>query len=109
MHLRGKSMEFRAVYPTGEKEILLDVPQYSFNWQLEFILAHPKTLPKGTRLEVTATFDNSPNNPYNPDPTKAVRWGDQTWEEMAIGYFEVGFSPNLDLTDLFPARMKQLE
>ncbi|MGA2713790.1 MAG: cytochrome c [Bryobacteraceae bacterium] len=109
MHLRGKSMEFRAVYPTGEKEILLNVPQYSFNWQLEFILAHPKTLPRGTRLEVTATFDNSPNNPYNPDPAKAVRWGDQTWEEMAIGYFEVGFSPSLDLTDLFPARLKQLE
>jgi hypothetical protein len=109
MHLRGKSMEFRAVYPTGEKEILLDVPQYSFNWQLEFILAHPKTLPKGTRLEVTAAFDNSPDNPWNPDPTKAVRWGDQTWEEMAIGYFEVGFSPQLDLTDLFPARPKQLE
>ena len=109
MHLRGKSMEFRAVYPTGEKEILLDVPQYSFNWQLEFILAHPKTLPKGTRLEVTAAFDNSPDNPYNPDPTKAVRWGDQTWEEMAIGYFEIGFNPKLDLTDLFPARLKQLE
>ncbi len=109
MHLRGKWMEFRAVYPTGEKEILLSVPQYSFNWQLEFILAHPKTLPKGTRLEVTAAFDNSPNNPFNPDPTKEVRWGDQTWEEMAIGYFEVGFPPQLDLTDLFPARLKQLE
>ncbi len=95
MHLRGKSMEFRAVYPTGEKEILLNVPQYSFNWQLEFILAHPKTLPKGTRLEVTATFDNSPNNPYNPDPTKEVRWGDQTARNGDRGYFEVGFPPSL--------------
>jgi hypothetical protein len=109
MHLRGKSMEFRAVYPTGEKEILLSVPRYDFNWQLEFIMAQPKVLPKGTRLEVTAAFDNSMNNPYNPDPAKEVRWGDQTWQEMAIGYFEVGFSPKLDLTDLFPSRSTQLE
>jgi hypothetical protein len=109
MHLRGKSMEFRAVYPTGEKEILLIVPNYDFNWQLEFILDKPKVLPKGTRLEVTAAFDNSLNNPWNPDAAKEVRWGDQTWQEMAIGYFEVGFSPKLDLTDMFPARLKQLE
>ena len=109
MHLRGKWMEFRAVYPTGEKEILLSVPQYSFNWQLEFMLAQPKTLPKGTRLEVSAGFDNSTNNKYNPDPTKPVRWGDQSWEEMAIGYFEVGFSPKLDLTDLFPGALARVE
>lgn len=109
MHLRGKWMEFRAVYPTGEKEILLSVPQYSFNWQLEFMLTQPKTLPKGTRLEVSAGFDNSTNNRYNPDPTKAVRWGDQSWEEMAIGYFEVGFSPKLDLTDLFPGALARVE
>ncbi|HEV2199463.1 MAG TPA: cytochrome c [Bryobacteraceae bacterium] len=109
MHLRGKSMEFRAVYPNGEKEVLLNVPNYNFNWQLEFILAQPKVLPKGTRLEMSCSFDNSPNNKFNPDPAKEVRWGDQSWEEMAIAYFEVGFNPKLDIPNLFPARMKQLE
>ena len=109
MHLRGKSMEFRAVYPNGEKEILLNVPNYDFNWQLEFILAQPKTLPKGTRLEMSCSFDNSPNNKYNPDPTKAVHWGDQSWEEMAIAYFEVGFNPKIDIPNLFAGRLKQLE
>ena len=109
MHLRGKWMEFRAVYPTGEKEILLSVPKYDFNWQLEFVLERPKVLPKGTRLEVSAGFDNSPNNPFNPDPKQEVRWGDQSWEEMMIGYFEVGFTPNKDLPDLMGYRLKQLE
>jgi hypothetical protein len=109
MHLRGKWMEFRAVYPTGEKETLLSVPQYSFNWQLEFVLAQPKTLPKGTRLEVSAGFDNSVNNPYNPDPTKPVKWGDQSWEEMMIGYFEIGFPPKLDLPDMLGGNLRQLE
>ena len=88
------------MYPTGEKEILLRVPQYSFNWQLEFVLDRPKVLPKGTRLEVSAGFDNSPNNKFNPDPQKEVRWGDQSWEEMMIGYFEVGFNPKLDIPDM---------
>jgi len=109
MHLRGKWMEFRAVYPSGEKEILLRVPQYSFNWQLEFVLDRPKLLPKGTRLEVTAGFDNSANNKFNPDPGKEVRWGDQSWEEMMIGYFEIGFNPKLDLPDMMGANRKQLE
>jgi hypothetical protein len=109
MHLRGKWMEFRAVYPTGEKEILLRVPQYSFNWQLEFVLDRPKLLPKGTRLEVSAGFDNSPNNKFNPDPQKEVRWGDQSWEEMMIGYFEVGFNPKLDIPDMMGVGRKQFE
>jgi hypothetical protein len=109
MHLRGKWMEFRAVYPTGEKEILLRVPHYDFNWQTEFVLDQPKVLPKGTRLEVSAGFDNSPNNRFNPDPTQEVKWGDQSWEEMMIGYFEVGFSPKLDLPDTLVSGRKQLE
>jgi len=109
MHLRGKWMEFRAVYPSGESEILLRVPQYSFNWQLEFILDRPKLLPKGTRLDVTAGFDNSPNNKFNPDPGKEVRWGDQSWEEMMIGYFEIGFNPKLDLPDMMGGNRRQLE
>jgi len=108
MHLRGKAMEFRAVYPTGEKEILLNVPRYDFNWQTEFILDKPKVLPKGTRLEVTAEFDNSPNNKFNPDPTKLVKWGDQSWDEMAIGYFEVGFPTKMDLSDVLTINGAQL-
>src|SRR5262249_46985476 len=69
-------------YPTGESEVLLDVPKYDFNWQLSDYLEQPKVLPKGTKLEAIAWYDNSPNNPANPDPTKRGMWGDQTWEQM---------------------------
>jgi hypothetical protein len=89
MHLRGKSFQFRAVYPTGESEILLDIPRYDFNWQPYYYLAQPKRLPRGTRIECTAHFDNSANNPANPDPTATVSWGPQTWEEMMIGWIDV--------------------
>jgi len=102
MHLRGKSMEFRAVYPTGEKEILLLVPRYSFNWQFDYVLERPKLLPKGTRIEVSATFDNSPNNPANPDPKAEVRWGDQTWEEMMTGQFEIAIDAKANRLDVLP-------
>jgi hypothetical protein len=87
MHVRGKSMTYTAIYPDGRKEILLHVPQYDFNWQHSYELAEPKVLPKGTKLEVVATYDNSTNNVFNPDPTATVRWGDQTWEEMMIGFY----------------------
>ena len=73
MHLRGKSFEFRAIYPTGESETLLRVPNYSFSWQLYYYLAEQKILPGGTRIECTGRYDNSPNNPNNPDPTREVR------------------------------------
>ena len=86
MHLRGKAFKYEATYPTGEKEVLLNVPRYDFNWQHTYVLAQPKVLPKGTVIECTALFDNSANNKFNPDPTKAVRWGDQSWEEMMIGF-----------------------
>jgi hypothetical protein len=89
MHLRGKDFEYRAVYPTGEKQVLLRVPRYDFNWQLYYYPEEPVTLPKGTRIECTAHFDNSPNNPANPDATHEVRWGDQSWQEMMIGWFDV--------------------
>ena len=89
MHFRGKSFEYRVTYPTGEKEVLLNVPKYDFNWQLSYDLAQPKVLPKGTTIECTAHYDNSANNPYNPDPTKEVHFGEQTWEEMMFGFFEV--------------------
>jgi hypothetical protein len=87
MHLRGKDMTYTAVYPDGRSEILLRVPRFDFGWQSDFWLAAPIELPKGSKIHVTAHFDNSPSNPNNPDPSATVRWGDQTWEEMMIGYF----------------------
>jgi hypothetical protein len=87
MHVRGKSMTYVAHYPDGRQETLLYVPKYDFNWQHTYELAEPKLMPKGTRLEVIATYDNSTGNPFNPDPAATVRWGDQTWEEMMIGFY----------------------
>ncbi|HSB11104.1 MAG TPA: thiol-disulfide isomerase [Blastocatellia bacterium] len=87
MHFRGKDFVYTAVYPDGRSEILLQVPKYDFNWQLTYVLEKPIALPKGSRLDCVAHFDNSTKNKFNPDPTKEVRWGDQTWEEMMIGWF----------------------
>lgn len=89
MHLRGKSFEFRVVYPDGRSETLLRVPHYSYSWQLSYYLAKPLKMPAGTTIECTAHFDNSAANPLNPDPAKLVRFGPQSWDEMMIGYFEV--------------------
>lgn len=89
MHLRGKSFRYEAVFPDGEREILLDVPHYDFNWQTSYQLAEPRSLPEGTRIHCVAHFDNSEENLANPDPTNPVRWGDQTWEEMMIGFFDI--------------------
>jgi mono/diheme cytochrome c family protein len=88
MHLRGKDMKYDAVYPDGRRETLLWVPKFSFNWQTMYYLKKPVALPKGTKLIVTAHFDNSDKNKYNPDATKAIRWGDPTYEEMMIGWME---------------------
>jgi hypothetical protein len=87
MHVRGKDMTYIAHYPDGRDETLLSVPHYDFNWQITYELAEPKVLPRGTKIEVIAHYDNSPANKFNPDPTQAVKWGDQTWEEMMIGFF----------------------
>ncbi len=89
MHLRGKSFRYTAHFPDGTDEVLLDVPRYDFNWQNAYVLAEPRKIPAGTRLRCVAHFDNSDANLANPDPTRTVRWGDQTWEEMMIGYFNV--------------------
>jgi hypothetical protein len=75
MHVRGKSFEYRATYPTGETETLLTLPKYDFNWQLNYYLKEPKLLPKGTVLECVAHYDNSPNNPFKPDRNSDVCWG----------------------------------
>jgi hypothetical protein len=93
MHVRGKDMTYIAHYPDGTSETLLSVPRWDFNWQITYQLAKPKVLPKGTQLEVIAHFDNSANNKFNPDPSKDVRWGDQTWEEMMIGFFSTVAEP----------------
>jgi peroxiredoxin len=87
MHLRGKSFRYEAIYPDGQREVLLDVPRYDFNWQLRYEFAEPKRLTKGTRILCTAHFDNSTANPNNPDPTRAVGWGQQSWDEMMIGFW----------------------
>jgi len=88
MHVRGKSFEYRLVYPDGHSEVILNVPKYDFNWQGSFRFATPIEAPKGARLECVAYFDNSKNNKWNPDATKDVKWGDQTWEEMMIGWMD---------------------
>lgn len=88
MHLRGKDMKYDVIYPDGRHETLLWVPKFSFNWQTMYYLKKPVTIPKGTKLIVTAHFDNSDKNKYNPDPKKAIRWGDPTYEEMMIGWME---------------------
>ena len=107
MHLRGKSMEMRAVYPDGKVENLLWVPGYDFNWQLWYQLPLGKTLPKGTRIEATGTFDNSANNKNNPNPAAEVRQGDQSWEEMMMGFFNVAFDAKLDPMSVIRAPRKQ--
>lgn len=88
MHLRGKAFRYELVSPDGAREVLLNVPRYDFNWQVAYILATPRRVPAGYALECTAWYDNSPANPANPDPAKKVTWGQQTWEEMMIGFFE---------------------
>jgi hypothetical protein len=87
MHYRGRRMAIEARYPDGTRELLLSVPDYRFNWQRQYVLAEPKRLPAGTRIVATAGFDNSARNPANPDPSVPVRWGEQSFEEMLIGYF----------------------
>ena len=88
MHLRGKSFTFSAEYPDGRTEILLSVPRYDFNWQSAYRLADPKSIPKGTKIHCEAHFDNSSGNPANPDPTRTVLWGEQSEDEMMIGFID---------------------
>ena len=81
-HLRGKSWEYRLIYPDGTSQVVLSVPKYDFNWQTYYVFTTPLVAPKGSRLEATAHYDNSVNNKWNPDPKIDVRWGEQTWQEM---------------------------
>jgi hypothetical protein len=107
MHLRGKDFEFRLIFPTGETQTILSVPRYDFNWQIWYSPEQEMVLPKGTKVACTAHFDNSANNPANPDPAKAVKYGEQSWEEMMIGFFDVAFEAGLDPKQLFPEKKPQ--
>lgn len=88
MHLRGKDFKYDVVYPDGKTETVLSVPKYDFSWQSNYRLEKPLKLPKGTKIECLAHFDNSAANPNNPDPKNFVKWGEQTWEEMMIGFVD---------------------
>lgn len=101
MHLRGKAMTLNAVYPNGSSETLFSVPHYSFNWQQMYVFETPKLLPVGTRLEATAAWDNSTNNPFNPDPKVEVHWGDQSWEEMMLSVMIFQIDRHTDLDHIY--------
>lgn len=88
MHVRGKSFRYEATYPDGTKEVLLDVPRYDFNWQQTYVFPQPKFIPKGTKMRCLAHYDNSPDNIANPDPKRIVHFGEQTYDEMLIGFME---------------------
>jgi hypothetical protein len=89
-HVRGSGWHYEVTYPDGRKEVILSVPKYDFNWQHEYVFTQPLRLPAGTKLHAQAWYNNSPSNKSNPDPTKQVLWGDQTWEEMM--YTSITFS-----------------
>jgi peroxiredoxin len=101
MHLRGKSFRYELIHPSGEEEVLLDVPRYDFNWQHRYVLASPRRIPAGTQMRCTAVYDNSVDNPANPDPTAEVRAGTQSWDEMFNGYWDVALADE-DLTAPVP-------
>jgi hypothetical protein len=101
MHLRGKSFEYNIVEPHGRIRTLLRIPHYDFFWQLSYRLAAPIPLKAGTILQAVATFDNSANNSHNPDPTATVEWGEQTWAEMMVGFFDVAVDPAIDKPHFF--------
>ncbi len=107
MHVRGKSFHYEVIYPDGHKDTLLNVPRYDFNWQNSFIFDQQLKLPKGTTLHCTAHFDNSENNLANPDPKATVRWGDQTWEEMMLGWYDMAVPVEASLAAAVPERLEQ--
>jgi hypothetical protein len=100
MHLRGKRFEYDIVHDDGSVEVLLRV-KYHFHWQLSYRLAEPRLLKAGTKLRAIAWYDNSKNNPHNPDPTKTVTWGDQTSDEMMVGFFDVAVPVGVDKEKFF--------
>lgn len=101
MHLRGKTFEYNLLEPGGKVQTLLRISHYDFYWQLSYRLAEPIPLKAGATLQAVATFDNSKNNPHNPDPDSAVTWGEQTWSEMMVGFFDVAVDPSIDKQKFF--------
>ena len=101
MHFRGRFFEYSVQYPSGESETLLRVPRYEFHWQQTYYLSKPKLLPKGTLLIVKAGWDNSANNPNNPDPKAWVKGGAQSWDEMMAGFMDIAFDPEFKSMDFF--------
>lgn len=95
MHWRGKRFEYNLIHPDGRIEPLLKV-RWDFEWQLSYELAEPLPLKAGAVLQAVAWYDNSNNNPHNPDPSEEVRWGEQTYEEMMVGFFDVAVAPEID-------------
>jgi hypothetical protein len=105
MHLRGKRFEYDIVHDDGSVEVLLRV-NYHFHWQLSYRLAEPRVLKAGTKLRAIAWYDNSKNNPHNPDPSKTVTWGDQTSDEMMVGFFDVAIPAEMDKWQFFESRKR---
>ena len=95
MHVRGKNFEVRALWPDGRTETLLRIPKYKFNWQITYKLETPLSLPAGTVLQTIAHFDNSANNPLNPDPKATVHFGEQSWEEMTIAFVDIAVDASM--------------
>jgi hypothetical protein len=104
MHLRGKAFEYMLPGENGRMETLLKINRYDFRWQLTYKLRKPRLLPAGTRLLCAGYFDNSANNPLNPDPTAEVRFGEQSWQEMMIGFFDVAVDAHFDKESFFASR-----
>jgi hypothetical protein len=98
MHFRGKDATWTLEYPDGRKQVVLSVPHYDFNWQLGYNSA--LKIPKGTKLHVDAHFDNSPNNKFNPDPTRTVYYGEMTWEEMHTAFVGLVVRRGVDIRKL---------
>jgi hypothetical protein len=101
LHLRGKGFQYDLISPEGKSETLLKLPTWDLNWQLNYVLDKPLTIQPGTKIKATAWWDNSPNNKANPDPTKDVRWGEQSWEEMLIGFIEVAVDPKITNRNIY--------
>ena len=101
LHLRGKAFQYDVIYPDGRTETILKLDNWSLNWQLSYKLEKPMVLEPGTKVKATAWWDNSPNNPANPDPKKDVQWGEQSWEEMLIGFFDVAVDPRITNRNIY--------
>ena len=112
MHVRGKAYRYDLKTRDGKDETILDIPAYDFNWQTTYVLARPREVPEGSWIYCTATYDNSDANLNNPDPTKTVKWGDQTWDEMMIGYYHYSvpvIPASQDSTGSEPRKMSRKE